>query len=223
MDFDAYIFDLDGTVLNTLSDLVNITNMALAEHDMPARTSDEINSFVGNGARVLIQRAAAPDATEDEIDAVLARWKELYPEFGHKYTKPYDGMPETLAALKEGGAKLAVLSNKFDAAAQSVIAEHYPGVFDVVRGESPDTPRKPDPTGLFNVMGELGVEPERVAYVGDSGSDMTVAHAAGCMAVGVTWGYRSVEVLKAAGADVLIDEPSQLYNVKHQPDRKEQR
>ena len=213
MAFDAYIFDLDGTLLNTLSDLTNITNMALAEHGMPARTSDEINSFVGNGARVLLQRAAAPGTSEEEIDEILARWRELYPEFGHKYTRPYEGMPETLDKLKAGGAKLGVLSNKFDAATRFVIAEQFPGVFDIVWGEGPDVPRKPDPTGLLNMMAELGVEPERVAYIGDSGGDMTVAHAAGCTAIGVTWGYRSVEVLEAAGADMLIDAPSQLYNV----------
>ena len=115
--------------------------------------------------------------------------------------------------LKAGGAKLGVLSNKFDAATRFVIAEQFPGVFDIVWGEGPDVPRKPDPTGLLNMMAELGVEPERVAYIGDSGGDMTVAHAAGCTAIGVTWGYRSVEVLEAAGADMLIDTPSQLYNV----------
>lgn len=213
MTFEAYIFDLDGTLLNTLPDLVNITNMALAEYDMPPRTSDEINSFVGNGARVLIQRAVAPGTPDEQVDEILARWRDLYPEFGHKYTRPYDGMPETLDALKADGIKLGVLSNKFDAATQSVIARHFPGVFDAVRGEGPDVPRKPDPTGLLNMMAKLGVEPERTAYVGDSGGDMTVAHAAGCTAIGVTWGYRSVEVLEAAGADMLIDTPSQLYNV----------
>ena len=132
MAFDAYIFDLDGTLLNTLSDLTNITNMALAEHGMPARTSDEINSFVGNGARVLLQRAATPGTSEEEIDEILARWRELYPEFGHKYTRPYEGMPETLDKLKADGAKLGVLSNKFDAATRFVIAEQFPGVFDIV-------------------------------------------------------------------------------------------
>ncbi len=209
--YDAYLFDLDGTLLDTLPDLTNITNMALAEWGMPLRTSDEINSFVGNGARMLMQRAAAEGTPDEEVDRILARWKELYPEYGHKYTKPYPGMPEVLAQLKEQGAKLGVLSNKFDAATHIVIAHHFPGVFDIVRGEGPDTPRKPDPTGLITMMRDLGVEPERVAYVGDSGTDMTVAHAAGCTALGVTWGYRSIEVLRAAGADVLIDSPSQLY------------
>jgi phosphoglycolate phosphatase len=122
-------------------------------------------------------------------------------------------MPETLDKLKADGAKLGVLSNKFDAATRFVISGQFPGVFDIVWGEGPDVPRKPDPTGLLNMMAELGVEPERVAYIGDSGGDMTVAHAAGCTAIGVTWGYRSVEVLKTAGADMLIDTPSQLYNV----------
>lgn len=223
MTFDAYIFDLDGTLLNTLPDLVNITNMVLEEHGMAPRTSDEINSFVGNGARVLLQRAAAEGTSEAEVDEILARWKELYPEFGHKYTQPYEGMPEVLAAMKADGAKLGVLSNKFDAATQGVIALHFPGVFDDVRGESPEVPRKPDPTGLVAMIGRLGVDPDRVAYVGDSGSDMTVAHAAGCTAIGVTWGYRSVEVLQAAGADMLVDAPAQLYNEGRQSDRKEQR
>lgn len=211
MSFDAYIFDLDGTLLNTLPDLVNLTNMVLGEWGMPPRTSAEINSFVGNGARVLLQKAAAPGTSDEDIDAILSRWKALYPEHGHKYTKPYAGMPEALAQLKAGGAKLGVLSNKFDAAAQSVIAEHFPGVFDIARGEAPDIPRKPDPAGLLRLMDQLGVEPARVAYVGDSGTDMTVASRAGVGAsVGVTWGYRSREELAACGARWLIDEPDQL-------------
>ena len=91
--YDAYLFDLDGTLLDTLPDLTNITNMALAEWGMPLRTSDEINSFVGNGARMLMQRAAAEGTSDEEVDRILARWKELYPEYGHKYTKPYPGTP----------------------------------------------------------------------------------------------------------------------------------
>ena len=213
MTYDAYIFDLDGTLLDTLPDLVNITNMALAEYGMPARTRDEINSFVGNGGRALLGKAVSPGTEDAVVDEIFAYWRALYPEYGHKYTKPYEGMPEALAQLKADGAKLGVLSNKFDAAAKAVIAEHYPGVFDSVQGEGPDTPRKPDPTGLRAMLDAFGVKPEHVAYVGDSGSDMAVAHAVGCLAVGVTWGYRSASDLQTAGADVLIDAPFQLYNI----------
>ena len=213
MGYDAYIFDLDGTVLDTLPDLVQITNMALAQHGMPERTSDEVNSFVGNGARVLLQRAAVAGTSDEEIDELLALWRSLYPEFGQKYTKPYDGMPEALAGLKAQGAKLGVLSNKFDAATRSVIGRHYPGVFDIVRGEGPETPRKPDPTGLLRMMKDLDVEPNRVAYVGDSGSDMVVAVNAGAVAVGVSWGYRPASQLWESGATIVIDTPLDLLKL----------
>ena len=210
MKFDAYIFDLDGTLLDTLPDLVALTNMVLEEHDMPLRTREEVLSFVGNGARVLLERATPPGTSACEIDAIMNRWKGLYPEFGHKYTKPYPGMPEVLARMKSEGARLGVLSNKFDAAVKQVIDLHFPGVFDLAWGECPEVPRKPDPTGLNNMMAQLGVMPQRTAYVGDSGTDMKVACAAGATAVGVTWGYQSVSVLKSGGAHVLVDQPQDL-------------
>lgn len=213
MKFDAYIFDLDGTLLDTLPDLVNLTNMVLREHGMPEHTSEEVNSYVGNGARSLLQRAALPGTPDDELDEILARWKALYPEHGHAFTHPYDGMPETLDSLKRRGAKLGVLSNKFDAATRSVIAEHFPGVFDIVRGESPDTPRKPDPTGLLRMIADLGTVPERVAYVGDSGGDMTVAINAGATPVGVSWGYRSIDILREAGMRHLLGSPRDLLDI----------
>lgn len=213
MMFDAYIFDLDGTLLNTLPDLVNLTNMVLREYGVPEHTSDEINSYVGSGARVLLQRAF-PDGTSDVvIDEALARWKGLYPEHGHKYTKPYSGMPEVLAELKGRGAKLGVLSNKFDAAARDVIANQFPGVFDIVRGECTQIPRKPNPAGLLWMMEQLGVSPERTAYVGDSGGDMTVALSAGAYAIGVTWGYRPAADLQRAGARQLVNTPEELLAI----------
>lgn len=213
MNFDAYIFDLDGTLLNTLPDLVNLTNMVLSEWKMPEHTTPEVNSYVGNGALVLLQRAAVAGTPDEVIDAMLARWKELYPAYGHKLTKPYEGMPEALATLKERGAALGVLSNKFDAAAQSVIGEHFPGVFDIVRGECEEIPRKPDPAGLRWMMGKLGVAPARLAYVGDSGTDMAVALAAGAFPLGVTWGYRSEEELRNAGARALAHAPEELLHL----------
>ena len=213
MVYDAYIFDLDGTLLDTLPDLTALTNAVLDEWGMPLHTSEEVNSYVGSGARVLLKRAAPPDTPDDAVDALMTRWKELYPEKGHALTKPYLGMPEALDSLKTRGAKLGVLSNKFDAATQSVISEHFPGVFDIVRGESPATPRKPDPTGLIWMMSHLGVAPNRTAYIGDSGSDMTVAIDAGAVPVGVTWGYRSSDELRDCGAKRLIDKPRDLLDL----------
>lgn len=213
MPFDAYIFDLDGTLLDTLPDLVNLTNTVLREQGMPERTTEEVNSFVGHGARVLLQRAADVDAEDAVVDLLLARWKELYPEYGHRLTHPYAGISEALDRLKAGGAKLGVLSNKFDAAVGDVIGSHFPGVFDLARGECQEIPRKPDPSGLQWMMASFRVEPQRCAYIGDSGSDMTVALSAGAFPIGVTWGYRSKYELKEHGARKLIDNPKELLEL----------
>ena len=210
MKYAAYIFDLDGTLLDTLPDLVRLTNMVLERRGWPQRTREEILSYVGDGGRVLLRRAAPSDVTDAEIAEAFAQWQALYPTYGHALTKPYDGIPETLAQLKGQGAKLGVLSNKFDGAVREVIAHHFPDMFDIARGECEEIPRKPDPRGLQHMLDQLGVSPQYVAYVGDSGTDMTVAQAAGTYAVGVSWGYRPTSELLAAGARQIIDTPDQL-------------
>lgn len=210
MPYAAYIFDLDGTLLDTLPDLVNLTNMVLVQRGWPRRTRDEILSYVGDGGRVLLQRAAPPDTPEAQLEDAFAQWQALYPTYGHALTQPYPGVPEMLAQLKAQGAKLGVLSNKFDAAVQEVIARHFPGTFDLARGECAEIPRKPDPRGLRHMMAQLGVQPEQTAYVGDSGTDMQVALAAGAVPIGVAWGYRPAAELEAAGAARIIDTPASL-------------
>lgn len=205
MEYRAYIFDLDGTLLDTLPDLVRLTNTVLEDFGWPARTRDEILSFVGHGGRNLLERAAPAGTPAPDLDDAFALWRELYPEYGHAFTKPYDGIVEMLDGLKLGGAKLGVLSNKFDAAVRSVIGEHFPGVFHLVRGECASVPRKPDPTGLLNMLNDLGVSPAEAAYVGDSASDIETARAAGTAAVAVTWGYQ-----QPSGADFTITHPSDL-------------
>lgn len=206
----AYIFDLDGTLLDTLPDLVRLTNMVLEERGWPTRSSAEILSYVGDGGRMLLTRAAPSDTASDQIDEAFAVWQELYPTYGHALTKPYEDIPQTLSLLKQKGMRLGVLSNKFDAAAQSVITEHFPGVFDIVRGECEDIPRKPDPRGLEYMMRQLDVLPEQTVYVGDSPSDIATAQAAGVVSVGVAWGYRSAADLEAAGATRIATEPSEI-------------
>ena len=209
--YSTFIFDLDGTVLDTLGDLVALTNVVMEHFGHAPYSREKVLSFVGNGAEVLLRRAFAPIRDEALIADAYALWQQLYPEYGHKYTQPYPGMPETLVELKRRGCKLGVLSNKFDAAAREVIARHYPDVFDAVRGEAPDIPRKPDPQGLANMIKQLGSAPETVAYVGDSGAtDMAVAVACGVFPIGVTWGYQETEKLLAHGAKVLIDRPQDL-------------
>lgn len=213
MTYAAYIFDLDGTLLNTLPDLVRLTNMVLDRRGWPQRTTGEILSYVGDGGRVLLRRAAPADAPEEQVEEAYLCWRELYPTYGHALTKPYEGIPEVLAQLKAEGVKLGVLSNKFDAAVKEVIAHHFPGVFDVARGECADIPRKPDPRGLQNMLRQLGVQPAETAYVGDSATDMQVARAAGAFPIGVTWGYRPAVELQEAGAQRLVTTPSELLQV----------
>lgn len=211
--YDTFIFDLDGTLLDTLPDLVVLTNRALEETGFPTHTEAEILSYVGSGARALINLAVPQGATDEGKELALARWKALYPEYGYTYTKPIAGIPEVLASLKARGANLGTLSNKFDAATCEVIARYLPRTFDVVHGECEDIPRKPDPTGLLRTIRELGSIPERTVYVGDSAGDIKAAHNAGCFGLGVTWGYNSAESLREAGADALIDTPSQMLGL----------
>ena len=223
MPFKAFIFDMDGTILHTLPDLALAANEALERMGFPARTYDEIHAFMGQGSNRLIEMCCPESATPAQRRQTFEVWRSIYLQSAYAHTEPFPGITEAIRELRERGVKTAVLSNKFDAGVQVLAQRFFPGLFDASRGEIPPTPRKPDPTGLNAMIGRLGVDPSCVAYVGDSGSDMTVAHAAGCAAIGVTWGYRSVDVLRAAGADMLVDAPAQLYNEAHQSDRKEQR
>lgn len=210
--FNTFIFDLDGTLMDTLSDLVILTNKALEEAGFQPHTADEIRTYVGNGARALMNQAVPQDAMPDQVEYALDRWKALYPEYGYTYTKPFDGVPQTLDALRAKGIKLGALSNKFDAAVVHVVDTYLPGRFDVVHGEGPGIPRKPDPTGLLHTIAELGGTPASCVYVGDSPGDMLVAHNADVFALGVSWGYRSVRDLCEAHADAIIDSPEQLLD-----------
>ena len=210
--FDTFIFDLDGTLLDTLPDLVVLTNAALNEQGFPSRTTDEVHSFVGNGARALIYQAVPESATPEQAEETMRRWKELYPELGTKLTRPYLHLPETIAALKARGIRLGVLSNKFDQGVTDVINECLPDLFEVMHGECDDIPRKPDPTGLLRTIRELGSTPERTVYVGDSPGDVRVARNAGTFAIGVAWGYHDAQDLRDAKADALIEDARELLD-----------
>lgn len=209
----AVIFDLDGTLLNTLGDLRAATNHALEVRGLPPHSMEEIRQFIGNGIRLLICRAMPEGTTEAEIDAALDDFKAYYAAHIHDRTVPYDGIPQLLTALKKRGIQVAVLSNKIDSASQQLIEYFFPGKTDVVFGEHVGMPRKPDPTSCRMVMQQLGVQPEQVLYVGDSGTDMQTAKNAGLYAVGVTWGFRSKEVLLEYGADVLVHRPEQILQI----------
>lgn len=211
--FDTLVFDLDGTLLDTLPDLVVLTNAALNEQGFPSRSVDEIHSFVGNGARALMYQAVPMDATPEQAEATMQRWKELYPVIGNKLTKPYPHMEETLVELARCGIAMGVLSNKFDQGVHDVIDAYLPDLFAVKYGERNDIPRKPNPAGLLRSIDELGSVPTRTAYVGDSPGDVAVARNAGTFAVGVAWGYHHADVLREAGADIVIEDARELLHL----------
>lgn len=206
----AIIFDLDGTLLDTLGDLRDAANDALRRRGLPLRTTEEIRRFVGNGVRNLMRRCLPAGSPDEEIDAALADFKAYYAAHLCDTTAPYDGIPELLTVLRKRGIKVGVLSNKLDSATQQLICHYFYGKVDVAFGEHSGVPRKPDPTSCRMVMEQLGVRPEEVLYVGDSGVDMRTARNAGLTAVGVTWGFRSRSELIDNGADLLADLPVQI-------------
>ncbi len=204
----AFVFDLDGTLLDTLPDLVVITNAALRECGYPERTADEIKRFVGNGVRALIYQAVPDGTDEAAAERAMACWRRIHPQLEGRLTKAYPGIEDAIARLRERGAKTAVLSNKYDDGVQQVIEEFMPTLFDAKHGECARFPRKPDPTGLLLTLAELGADPADAAYVGDSPTDVAVAKNAGALAIGVAWGYHPASAL--ADADAVISDASEL-------------
>lgn len=191
MRYDLAIFDLDGTVLDTLEDLSNAVNWALEAHGYPARTLDEARRFIGNGVANLISRAVPEGTPEAERAKVLTDFKARYREHINDCTKPYPGIAELLGALRGAGMRVAINSNKFDAALQNLCRIHFPGLYDAAAGECETTPKKPDPTAALRMMEMFGTPPERAIYIGDSAVDLTTARNAGIDAAWVSWGFRS--------------------------------
>ena len=212
-DVKGVVFDMDGTLLNTLPDLTALTNAVLSDLGYPTHTEEAIRGFIGDGVRALMMRAMPDSASDDEKEAALAEWKSCYQEFGRRKTVPYPNIIEMLEGLKPKGVKLGVLSNKFDSAVKDLAGFYFPATFDVAKGESPTCPRKPDPTGLLASIQEIGLNPSQVAYIGDSAGDMKTAKAAGAMAIGVSWGYQTVDRLVSAGADMVIDDPLAILDL----------
>lgn len=207
MGFDAYIFDLDGTLLDTIPDLVHLTNRVLRDVGAPEHTQEEILSYVGSGARRLIYMALPPDAPEEQVERAMGLWKRDFAAY-HGHTVPYEGVPDLLSELRRRGCKLGVVSNKMQEGVDEVMQAKLPGAVDVMYGESDAIPRKPDPAGILKAIDAIGANPERTLYIGDSPSDAVAAHRAGCSAAAVTWGYRDKDDFAAAAerdADAVPD------------------
>lgn len=196
------LFDLDGTLLDTMADLTDAVNYALGVHGYPSRTMDEVRSFVGNGAARLLA-LAVPEG--EDYQPALATYQAYYRTHCQIKTGPYPGVVEALAQLSKH-YPVAIVSNKPDAATKTLCADYFPGV--LARGEAADCPRKPAPDMLFQAMKTLGVD--KAIYVGDSEVDVITAGNAGMPCISVTWGFRDREELLEAGAKYLCDDAAQL-------------
>ena len=199
------LFDLDGTLLNTLEDLLDATNYALAQCGYPARTLSELRRFVGNGAENQIRMSLPAGASPEEVERVLKIYKPYYTEHCQVKTRLYDGIWESLAILKEK-YPIAVVSNKPDAAVKALCGQMFPGIFAL--GEAPDCPRKPAPDMVHKACRAIGVD--TCVYVGDSEVDVRTAKNAGVPCLSVLWGFRDREDIEAAGGQYFCESPAQL-------------
>ena len=210
--YSVYIFDLDGTLLDTLGDLAAAVNYALRKYGLSEHSIDDVRSFVGNGVRVLMQRAVPEGEANPLFEEVLAAFCSYYLEHSLDTTRPYDGIPELLAELRRRGCHTAVVSNKFDAATKELCRYFFADTIEVAVGEheAEGIRKKPAPDTVEEALRQLGVTKEGAVYVGDSDVDILTAHNAGLPCISVLWGFRSREFLQANGATTFVTSPLQL-------------
>lgn len=209
------IFDLDGTLLNTIADLAYSTNHALRSNGFPEHPLADYPFFVGNGINKLFERALPEgEKTEANVGKIRQAFLPYYDTHNTDYTVPYPGIPELLAQLQAGGCRLAVASNKYQRATEKLIACYFPSIrFAAVLGQREGIPVKPDPAILQTILETAGVAKEEVLYVGDSGVDMQTATNSGVTSVGVTWGFRPRRELEENGADYIVDTAEEIWPV----------
>lgn len=209
----AAIFDLDGTLLNTLTDLAVACNHALETYGYPTHQVEAYKMFVGNGVYNLVKRILPEDAQDEETRAkVKAAFDAYYEAHTVDFTKPYDGISEMLDALKKKGVKMIVISNKAHNFVVQLIQDIFPGIFDVILGQRDYVPKKPDPAAVFEALGQVAVAPENTIYVGDSGVDMQTGKNAGLLTIGVAWGFRGEAELLENGADAIVHLPEEIID-----------
>ena len=219
--YQTAVFDLDGTLLDTLEDLYRATNQALERHGLPTRTRDEVRMFVGNGVETLIRRAVPAQTEEAVIQAVLADFKGIYAEICRDNTAPYPGILKMLTDLRSAGVRTAVVSNKFDAATKQLCAKYFGDLVEVAIGERAGVRKKPAPDTVFEALKELGVTAESrgegrakgAVYIGDSDVDIQTAKNCGMDCISVTWGLRDEGFLVENGATTLVRNPEDLLGV----------
>lgn len=205
-----YVFDLDGTLLDTLDDLTNACNKALTDFKYPHRTREEVKEFIGDGVAKLMERAQPDGLDTSRTRELLVRFKMHYATHLTEHTAPYSGIPELLDLLKSEGKTLAILTNKPHEQANILGKQHFPGRFDYILGQSEKFPRKPEPTSFHYLIDTLGFQKEEAIYIGDSDVDMRTGKHAGVYTIGVTWGYRDEKLLVHTGADKIAYVPEDI-------------
>ena len=211
-EYSTYIFDLDGTLLDTLNDLAVSTNYALHWAGMPEHTIDDVKVFVGNGVKKLIERAMPDGINNPKFEMTYSKFKEHYIEHSMDTTKPYPGILETLAELKKKNKKIAVVSNKFYDATQKLCRHFFSDYVQVSIGERENIRKKPAPDTVLEALRQLGAERETAVYIGDSDVDVNTAKNSGLPCISVLWGFRDKNFLIEHGATSFISEPNQLLN-----------
>lgn len=211
----ACIFDLDGTLTNTLDSLVYSVNATLKEMELPAISEKQCESFVGNGARTLMERSlnAAGDSGASRIEEAMERYGRIFGANCNYHVRPYEGIPELLKELKRRGIRIAILSNKPHKQTVEVARTFFgEGYFDAVQGQTEAIPKKPDPAGVYRLLEEMDVPKTECLYIGDSEVDIATGIAADVKCVGVAWGFRGRQALADAGAEYIISAPDQLLS-----------
>lgn len=215
MAIRTFIFDLDGTLLDTLGDLAASVNYALQTHDMPIHSIDDVRRFVGNGVRLLMERAVPNGASNPQFDAAFATFRQHYMAHSLDTTRPYAGIPEMLQVLRQRGYRTAVVSNKFYAATQELCRHFFPDTIEVAIGEheAEGIRKKPAPDTVIEALRQLGEHREEAVYVGDSDVDIATAAASGMPCISVLWGFRDRQFLIDHGASRIISQPHELLTL----------
>lgn len=211
-DFETYIFDLDGTLLSTLDDLAASTNYALRWAGMPERTVEEVRMFVGNGVKLLMERAIPNGINNPKFEGTYAKFREHYMEHNLDTTCPYEGIPELLRELKRRGKKLAIVSNKFYAATQELAKHFFPDTIEVAIGERDSIRKKPAPDTVLEALKQLGASKDNAVYIGDSDVDIMTAKNCNLPCISVLWGFRDKDYLVKHGGTIFVDKPSEILS-----------
>ncbi len=213
MRFNSVVFDLDGTLLDTLGDLRDSVNFALEKNNLPSRTTEEIRSFVGNGIRLLIERSVPENTPLEITDKCFLDFKEYYKNHSAILTKAYGGIIDLLKELKSNGVKIAVVSNKADFAVKTLMEDYFSGLYDCAYGERVGVKRKPAPDSVFGAVKEMGANLENTVYIGDSEVDVETAKNSNLPCIAVTWGFRDKEVLESLCPEYIVDSPVEILSI----------